>query len=468
MAKHTKKSQNKLLIAACSVSAFLILISWSWLLLYIPPISNKAEGFLNKYLKNSEDSVEATTSSEDKNSQSKETQETKNSENDTENDTENNVPAKPTIRLKIYEGPLYSASDDTCYYKVKAVVTGKPAPTIKFSKDDSEGLLGSGQAQINLKRNMKTYTLTATASNSQGTVMDSMTLNWGCNASPAISEVKLSSDIVYVDKQYELTVKASDADGDKLTYKWTVSGGTLTADNLETVKWDTPSKSDNYEVKVVVQDSKGGSSSKSISVYVGNVEVAETTQPPETSPPTTEPPETSPPTTSTSPQQTSLDLPKKTNEGGYLEYEGETYPGGNVYAGDSANNKPCMGFISFDITGLAGKTINAATLTLGSAAVQGDPLAYLDAFLINVVEWGAESIIQSDFTPQGIAIQSFNSSNITCTAEKLKSELQKAINNGKSRFQIRVHFSGPYTDNDGSRDGWEYAQASVNLNVKYN
>ena len=308
MAKHSKKSQNKLLIAACSVSAFLILISWSWLLLYIPPISNKAEGFLSKYLKqffiasenediNVENSVETTTSSENKNSQSEETQETKSSENNTENDTENNVPAKPTIRLKIYEGPLYSASDDTCYYKVKAVVTGKPAPTIKFSKDDSEGLLGSGQAQINLKRNMKTYTLTATASNSQGTVMDSITLNWGCNSNPAISEVKLSSDIVYVDKQYELTVKASDSDGDKLTYKWTVSGGTLTADNLETVKWNTPSKSDDYEVKIVVQDSKGGSSSKSISVYVGNVEVTETTQPPQTSPPTTEPPETSPPTT---------------------------------------------------------------------------------------------------------------------------------------------------------------------------
>ena len=158
MAKHSKKSQNKLLIATCVVSAFLILISWSWLLLYIPPISNNAEGFLSKYLKqffiasenedikaqdqqNSEDSIETATSSEDKNSQSEETQETKSSEN--------NEPAKPTIRLKIYEGPLYSASDDTCYYKVKAVVTGKPAPTIKFSKDDSEGLLGSGMAQIN-------------------------------------------------------------------------------------------------------------------------------------------------------------------------------------------------------------------------------------------------------------------------------------------------------------------------------
>lgn len=480
MAKYSKKPQNKLLIIACSISAFLILISWSWLLLFIPPVSNNAEGFLHKYLEplftalenigndkqdsqEAENTVEATASSESK---PEETQETENSTTD----TTSNVPSRPTIKLKIYEGPQYSASDDTCYYKVKAVVTGNPAPTIKFSKDDSEGLLGSSQAQINLKRNMKTYTLTATASNSQGTVMDSMTLNWGCNSNPVISEVKLSSDIVYVDKQYELTVKASDADGDKMTYKWTVSGGTLTADNLETVKWNTPLKSDDYEIKVVVQDSKGGSSTKSLPVYVGDVEVAQTTQPPQTSPPTTEPPETSPPTTSQ--QETSLNVPKIISEGGYLEYVGNesgTHSGGAVYAGDSAGNKSCMGFISFDIRTLSGKTINTATLTFSNMITHGSPFGGLfDAFWINVAGWGDRAITQNDFNLPGVAVQSFTTSNIICTANKLKSELQTAITSGKPRFQIRVHFSGPLTNSDGVMDGWEYAQTSINLNVKYN
>ncbi len=479
MAKNSTKLQNKLLIAACSVSAFLILVSWSWLLLFIPPVSNNAEGFLHKYLEplfttlenigndtqDSQDTgntVETIASSESK---PEETQETENSTTD----TTSNVPSRPTIKLKIYEGPQYSASDDTCYYKVKAIVTGNPAPTIEFSKDDSEGLLGSSQVQINLKRNMKTYTLTATASNSQGTVMDSMTLNWGCNSNPVISEVKLSSDIIYVGKQYELTVKASDADGDKLTYKWTVSGGTLTADNLETVRWNTPSKSDDYKIEVVVQDGQGGSSSKSIPVYVGNVEVTETTQPPQTTPPTTAPPETSAPTT---PQEMSLNLQKIISEGGYLEYVGNesgTHSGEAVYAGDSAGNNPCMGFISFDIpTTLSGKTINTVTLTFSSVTKYDNPLGYLDAFMINVVDWGTGSIVQSDFNLPGVAIQSFNTPNITCTAEKLKSELQGAINGGKQRFRIRVHFSGPYTDSDSARDGWEYAQTSINLNVKYN
>ena len=32
----------------------------------------------------------------------------------------------PKIRLEIYDGPNYSESDDMCYYKVEAIVTGMP------------------------------------------------------------------------------------------------------------------------------------------------------------------------------------------------------------------------------------------------------------------------------------------------------------------------------------------------------
>jgi hypothetical protein len=95
-------------------------------------------------------------------------------------------------------------------------------------------------------------------------------------------------------------------------------------------------------------------------------------------------------------------------------------------------------------------------------------MAYLDSFWINVVDWGAGPIVQNDFNLIGVAIQSFISPNISCTSENLKSELQKAINSGKSRFQVRVHFAGPYTDNDGARDGWEYSQANISFNVKVN
>ncbi len=122
MALHSKKPKNKLLIVLFSISGFLLLLSWSWLLLYIPSVSNNAGIFLNRYLKQSQSQKESqnsnestdleTTSSEVNETQSKETKES----NSTASNSDNNAVEKLTIDLQIYEGPSYSASDDVCYY----------------------------------------------------------------------------------------------------------------------------------------------------------------------------------------------------------------------------------------------------------------------------------------------------------------------------------------------------------------
>ena len=67
-----------------------------------------------------------------------------------------------------------------------------------------------------------------------------------------------------------------------------------------------------------------------------------------------------------------------------------------------------------------------------------------------------------------IGIQEFSNSgsgNFICTDPKLKDELQNVINDGKTRFQIRVYFTGVQTDNNSDWDGWEYDQSSAVLNV---
>ena len=97
-----------------------------------------------------------------------------------EEEEEGGEKTAPTIELEIYEGPTYSADDDVCYYRIKATVTGNPAPAIEFSKDDSLGSFGSKKAQVNLNDPSETYTLTATATNSEGTVTDSIDISWGC------------------------------------------------------------------------------------------------------------------------------------------------------------------------------------------------------------------------------------------------------------------------------------------------
>jgi len=481
MAKHERNLKYILPVVIFFVIA---LISWSWLLLFNPDFSDRAAPFINKYFSglidifsgtggNNTDEPDFLPASDTVNGKFPEAdEETAEENNAAETQAESTEPDDsadnklPVIQLKIYEGPKYDTASQTCYYRIRAVVAGEPKPVVQFGRDDSKGALGPYETQINLKSNEKSYVLSATAANTNGTVMDTITLNWGCNSNPVISEVKLSTDIIFVNGQYEISVTAVDPDGDTLSYNWTVSGGSIENGTSGTAKWNTPSNPENYDLKVEVTDSKGAKTSKTISVYVGSQTAPETTaastEEEDDEDETTSPATTSPPAT-TEPGIQTVTVPKKTKEGGYLEYGGQTHAGGNAYAGDSSNNKPCAGFVSFDITSLDSLEVVTATLKFSSAASYGNPLEYADAFWINIVSLGSEPIIQDDFNLTGIAIQSFASSSVTCNADKLKSELQKAIESGKSRFQIRVHFSGPYSDNDSSRDGWEYLQSNISL-----
>ncbi len=101
---------------------------------------------------------------------------------DNEDPTEDIYDDKPTIKLRIYEGPLYSAEDDVCYYRVEAEVTGNPLPSrANFNKDDSNGSWGLFKAQVNLTRSEPIYTLIATVSTSRGADRDSIELVWACD-----------------------------------------------------------------------------------------------------------------------------------------------------------------------------------------------------------------------------------------------------------------------------------------------
>jgi len=360
-------------------------------------------------------------------------------------DDEDASKTAPTIELVIDEGPLYSKGDDICYYRVRAIVTGEPSPEVSFSKDDSQGSLGPDKAQINLKRDSKSYMLTATASNTEGEDTDTMALVWSCNRSPDIKGISLSTDTLYAGKQYEVSVDVSDLDGDELSYAWSVAGGSIVDTAVNPVKWNTPTTPGDYKITIIVNDGKGNTSESSIAAYVGEVTVPEDGG-------------------DEQPQSSSLNLPGKEAEGGYIEEKGVTSNGDNIYAGDSANDNPCSGFISFDISGIGRRIVESASLTLGGATVLGDPSFYY-MLNINVLDWGARPITQDDFKIDGIFVASYDSPNITCNVSKLKEELQKAINTGKSRFQIRVHFSGPKTDGDGQNDGWRYSQSNINLNV---
>ena len=83
----------------------------------------------------------------------------------------------PTLKIIVYEGPVIVQDSVMCYYRVAAIVTGNPAPIIKFSKDDSNGVWGKNKVQVNLK-NGESYNLVVTAINSVGVVTKHIDLTW--------------------------------------------------------------------------------------------------------------------------------------------------------------------------------------------------------------------------------------------------------------------------------------------------
>lgn len=142
---------------------------------------------------NEEEVKEETPEKEEEGKELKESEEVSEEVEEEEEETEKvseEVEGKssPTLKLEVYEGPLYSESDEVCYWRVKAILTGNPTPEVEFSKDDSEGAWGKYKVQINLNNTSETYKLTATATNSEGTDSDSLNLSWECEEEPSGGE----------------------------------------------------------------------------------------------------------------------------------------------------------------------------------------------------------------------------------------------------------------------------------------
>jgi len=83
----------------------------------------------------------------------------------------------PVLVLEIIEGPVILEDNSLCYYRIKAKVSGNPAPKISFSKDDSNGAWGENISQVNLLPD-ESYELYADAINTSGKASASVSLTW--------------------------------------------------------------------------------------------------------------------------------------------------------------------------------------------------------------------------------------------------------------------------------------------------
>ena len=331
----------------------------------------------------------------------------------------------PTLTLEVYEGPTYSASDDVCYYRIKAIVSGNPAPDVEFSKDDSSGAWGDYIAQVNLEDPYDTYNLTVTATNSEGAATDSMNIIWGCdiqNNPPEISEITFMGD-QYIGEGQTFSAAASDPDGDSLSYHWSVSGGSLANPNANPTWWTMPNTPGNYGITVTVDDGNGGQDQKTETVEVLAFPSVNLSQIP---------------------------------GGGVIVKDITLNIRKMIVVGDIPSNNTTRGFLNFDISSLSGKEIISAEIKFNDFGDVGDPYSLIEKIWVESVYWGTDNIELGDYYISGTLLGEYDIPAFTCSGNKLIDALNQAIDNGHDRFQIMLRHKGFQTNGDGIQDSLAY------------
>ena len=224
----------------------------------------------------------------------------------------------------------------------------------------------------------------------------------------------------YIGFEYTISAAATDLDGDSITYNWSVDGGSLNNPNANPVKWTMPVTAGNYNITVTVDDGNGGQDEKTETVEVLAMP--------------------------------SVSLPLKIWEGGAVE-EG-TFP--IVYAvtivGDSVNNNPYRGFLSFDISSLAGKEVISAEMKFKQFHTYNNPYSIIEKIRVEAIYWGTDLIELEDYNLQGVTLGLFNIPPFTCSSTELVNALNQAIESGHDRFQLKLSHNGLQTNHDGIAD----------------
>jgi hypothetical protein len=92
----------------------------------------------------------------------------------------------------------------------------------------------------------------------------------GCilaNQPPAISSLTASKERVSPSDSCQVKCVASDPDGDKLSYAWSVNGGSISGKG-PTVTWTAPAAPSDYIIMVKVTDGRGGEAAAELTIVV--------------------------------------------------------------------------------------------------------------------------------------------------------------------------------------------------------
>jgi hypothetical protein len=392
----------------------------------------------------------------------------------------------PTVTLKLINEPVVT-EEGFYLFEVEANAQGNPEPEVTFNRDDSMGEAGKNRAQIILKGG-ESFTIMVTAANPRGKDTASLDLEAGAeeepppdpepdpepepepepeppstpaaNNPPAVAAINFDPSGIYTGWTYIVTADSSDPDGDSLTYEWSATGGSITGANTNPMTWKAPDTTGNYTISVTVRDGRGGVSTRSQEVTVSTFIFRPL------------------PLLPFNPLGTTVTLSPFPGQSGFIVRDSSTHTSAPVFVGDSHNNKPIRGYVSFDISGLAGKTVKKVELTMNPSPVFGNPWAFLSGLWVGVVRLtplpGDRALAVDDYNLAGVGIHMFSGNNISIVSEanddttkKLAVELQKDINESRNRFLLRLHFANEKSDFDNLYDAVPYLLDHITLKVTY-
>jgi len=264
---------------------------------------------------------------------------------------------------------------------------------------------------------------------------------------PADPDIEGIPDIIF-------SIEAYDEDGDELQYRAYDSLGaefdvTKIDNNNAEFFWELSEEPGPYTLTVEVSDGKGGTDSQLVNMTF------------------IEPPEG---TEWGGISEVRLDIVSE--ETGQIANNEDWAARADIYVGDGGGDRYVNGYISFDITDLTGVEVVSVTLTMDLDREYGDR-SYLGNLRIGTLDYGTgpftvPSSVSIRDIPAKLLVQLPNSiTDIDYSSNDLADELQKNINAASDRFQLKIYWSHPHTDEDESADGLLYLQGGIHLIVQY-
>lgn len=157
---------------------------------------------------------------------------------------------------------------------------------------------------------------------------------------------------------------------------------------------------------------------------------------------------------------------------GQVNNEGEVFIAADntgtpcIYIGDTATGKKVKGFLSFDVSSIAGQNVLGAWLNIKGSRV-GDPTSLFREMRISSTHYG-NSLDGADYGVSSSTLTSFfpvSGSDFSFTNENLRNAVQNTLTADRQYFQVTLFIDS--TSGNHTSDGLSISLSDVTLEVEY-